>query len=333
MFSQLFNFFKSVNYFFVVSTQLKRQEKFMNKHLSPLIETFRNQNDGSLDSEDFNKIRLYGQAIPAVLGEAFCQLRGGKMTDKERWSITCLGAITGLFDDLFDRKNLSTEYVKHLLEHPTENETSIQNEKLLVRLYTLGLENSDKSEIIKRYALKVYDAQILSLQQENDGLSEDELKKITFEKGGVSMPLYRCGLEGEINESEYNLLYNLGAIGQFENDIFDIYKDLNSKVRTLATTTKEINHLRKIYEDQINTIFRLIDATSFLPNNKLKFKHFTALVVCSGLVCLDMLQKLSKKNGNVFQPEIYERKDLICDMQRTSNILKVLKYAAVYAKK
>jgi len=333
MIIHLNNFFKSVNYFIDVSNHLKRQEKFMQSQLSPLLETFRNQNDGSLDDEDFKKIKLYGQAIPAVLGEAFCELRGKKMTDKERWSITCLGAITGLFDDLFDRKNLSTEYVKYLLEHPSENEATNLNEKLLVRLYTLGLENSDKPEIIKRYALKVYEAQILSLQQENDGLNEDELKKITFEKGGVSMPLYRCGFEGEINELEYNLLYNLGAIGQLENDIFDVYKDDKSGVRTLVTTAKDINHLRQIYENQIDNILKLIDATSFLPKNKLKFKHFTALVVCSGLVCLDMLQELSKKNGSVFQPEIYERKYLICDMQRPSNVLKVLNYAAIYAKK
>ena len=109
----------------------------------------------------------------------------------------------------------------------------------------LGWKIQINPEIIKRYALKVYEAQILSLQQENDGLNEDELKKITFEKGGVSMPLYRCGFEGEINELEYNLLYNLGAIGQLENDIFDVYKDDKSGVRTLVTTAKDINHLRQ----------------------------------------------------------------------------------------
>ena len=51
--------------------------------LKPLLDNAQSHNDGSMDTDDFKKINLYGLAIPAVLGEAFCSLRGKPMTEKE----------------------------------------------------------------------------------------------------------------------------------------------------------------------------------------------------------------------------------------------------------
>lgn len=305
----------------------------MSKHLTPVLHSIGELNDGSIDDEDIKKINLYGQAIPAVLGEAYCHLRGTKMSYNERLSLTFLGSITGLFDDLFDRKNLSPEYILDLLQHPVEKVTASQNENLLVRLYLHGLRNSDHPEEIKEFAIKVYEAQISGLRQESEDLSEEELKLITFNKGGFSMPLYRCALKGGISPIDYDLLYNLGAIGQLENDIFDIFKDYKVGLRTLATTISDVVHLREIYENQINKIFDLINQTEYPGKNKKKFRHFCSMVVCSGLVCLDMFQNLAKKSGNDFQLQKYSRKQLICDMQRLSNLLKMLHYTSGFAKK
>lgn len=333
MLTYLSGFIRSFIYYLIVARQLKRQRKFMALELKPLLDNAQNRNDGSMDTDDFKKINLYGLAIPAVLGEAFCSLRGKPMTEKERMSVTCLGGITGLFDDLFDRKNLSPDYIYQLLQHPSEKNAANINEKLLVKLYTLGLENSDKPELIKTYAAKVYEAQLMSLRQNAPGLTRDEITQITFEKGGVSMPLYRCGFGGEIPEREYNLIYNLGAIGQLENDIFDVYKDHHSGVQTLATTETDISQLRTIYEKQLNKIFGILEETSFRPRNKKKFRLFVILVVGSGFVCIDQLMRTSKHTQGEFKPGSYNRKDLICDMQHPFNILKLLHYAAIYAKK
>ena len=333
MLTYLSGFIRSFIYYLIVARQLKRQRKFMALELKPLLDNAQSHNDGSMDTDDFKKINLYGLAIPAVLGEAFCSLRGKPMTEKERMSVTCLGGITGLFDDLFDRKNLSPDYIYQLLQHPSEKNSANINEKLLVKLYTLGLKNSDKPELIKTYAAKVYEAQLMSLRQNAPGLTRDEITQITFEKGGVSMPLYRCGFGGEIPETEYNLIYNLGAIGQLENDIFDVYKDHKSGVQTLATTETDISQLRQIYETQLKKIFDLLEQVAFPPENKKKFRHFVVLVVGSGLVCIDQLMRTSKHTQGEFKPGSYNRKDLICDMQHPFNILKLLHYAAIYAKK
>ena len=146
------------------------------------------------------------------------------------------------------------------------------------------------------------------------------------------MPLYRCGLTGEIDANDYELLFNLGAIGQFENDIFDTYKDAQEGIQTFSTVLKSVAEIRKRYENQILIIFQLIENSSYPKAQKIRFMHFTALVVCSALVCLDQFNKLSRRTKGEFTVNDYSRKELICDMQNPLNILKTLHYAAIFAK-
>ncbi len=332
MFSYLFNLLKSFRYFLHVNRNIRLQKRFMFDKINPILELARSTNDETIDDEDIKKIKLYGMAIPAVLGEAYCAFRNVPMNETERLSITCLGGITGLFDDLFDRKNLSEEYIKHLLDFPEESKANNSNEKLLVKLYQIGLENSDKQVLIKKYAQKVYEAQIASLKQQQTNLNIKEIEQITFDKGGFSMPLYRCGLAGEIDANDYELLFNLGAIGQFENDIFDTFKDAQAGIQTFSTTLNSVKEIRDIYEKQIIKVFKLIESTSYSKFQQVRFKHFTALVVCSALVCLDQFSKLSQRTNDEFRVNDYSRKELICDMQNPLKILKTLHYAAIYAK-
>ena len=63
---------------------VKRQKKYVEKILGPIISEAVATNDGSLDEDDFNKIRnYYGFGVPAIVGEGICSLRGQKMTETE----------------------------------------------------------------------------------------------------------------------------------------------------------------------------------------------------------------------------------------------------------
>jgi len=42
-------------------------------------------------------------------------------------------------------------------------------------------------------------------------------------------------------------------------------------------------------------------------------------------VALNQYEKLERNSGNEFKPETYERKELICDMEKASNILRSVK--------
>lgn len=327
------NIFRSLFLFFTVSRNMKRQKRFVEKHLTSMVQKTKLSNDGSLDNEDYRKIQIYATTIPAMLGETFCELRGWQMSDKERLSVTYLASITGLFDDLFDRERLLPDEIKRLLNQPDKANASNNNELLLIELCQAGLANSDKPDLIKEYALKVYEAQLQSKKQSGGELSKEDIRQITFEKGGVSIPLYRCAFEGDISQAEYDMLYHLGSIGQLENDIFDVHKDYSEGIQTLVTTETDISKLREKYQLLITDIFQLIDKTQYQVPQKRRFKRVVALVVGRGLVGLDNLQNLSRKTEGVFLLEKYSRKELICDMESPLNLLKLLHYAAIYTKK
>ena len=97
----------------------KRQRLYIRNQLFPEIEEAKKTNDGSLDDNDFKKIeQYYGFGVPAILGESFCTLRGSMMTPKERKASTYQGAMTGLFDDFFDKRKISNNIIKQLVENP-----------------------------------------------------------------------------------------------------------------------------------------------------------------------------------------------------------------------
>lgn len=286
--------------------------------------------DDSLTDKDVNKIMsYYGLAVPAFLGEGFCLLRGKQMTAIERHQLTYLGALTGLFDDFFDEKNMTKAHILELINTPEAALPANAHEALFLCFYRKAL-NGNNPALIKEYFNEVFDAQVLSERQKNSSISKEEIKEITFRKGGISILFYRSVFEEAIAADEYKLLYALGALGQLENDIFDVYKDHQEFIKTLATTTESIQSLRKLYVSLFSEVLTLLEQTDFSVSNKKRFAAFVSLIGARGLVCLDVLQRAENTTGGIFELDSYTRKQLICDMDTRSNQWKLIRY---YSKK
>ena len=310
-----------------VYRNLKVQKNFIKQTLVPDIERSKKENDNSLNESDFKKItNYYGFAVPAIMGEGFCLLRGKDLTENERSALTYLGALTGLFDDFFDKKELAEHYLKNLTDNPETAETSDANERLFVHFAQKALKSTFDSNALKQAAKMVYEAQILSKKQAEGALNQETIKDITLKKGGYSILFYRSVFQQQAGDTEREMLYNLGGIGQLENDIFDIYKDYLSGIKTLATTTTKIRELRETYITLMQRTFQLTHKTDFSSKNKKRFLRFVALIVARGFVCLDFLEKNEKKTNNTFSIKEYNRQDLVCDMGTTRNNLKLLAY-------
>jgi hypothetical protein len=288
-------------------------------------------NDQSLDEVDFKKMTdYYGLAVPVMIGESFCKLRGKKMAEKERLALTYLGGLTGLFDDFFDRKDMPENYIKSLLMQPEEMKGENSNEKLILKLYQKSLLNSSNPERLTSYSLKIFKAQVLSKKQLGSEVSVNEIKDITLQKGGHSVLFYLCSFKEEISEPEKKLFYKLGGIWQIENDILDVYKDFKAGIKTMVTTETCINNLRTIYIRQVDQLVLLVKQTDFPVSNKKRFLESIILFISIGFVALNVLEKNEKKTNNMFRLEEYKRKDLICDLEKPVNILKTIHYFLKY---
>ena len=329
------NYIRNLLIFPVIKTKLSSDLKIQKKNvlttLNPYLEESKKANDNSLDELDYKKmISYYGLAVPVMVGESFCLLRGKKMSSCERLALTCLGGLTGLFDDFFDRKNMPVGYIKELLENPHKQTGQNSNERLILTLYLKVLENLTDSERIKRYSLKVYNAQVLSKKQTGSDINEKEIEAITLQKGGNSVLFYRCAFTEELDKLEEQLFFKLGSIWQIENDLLDVYKDNNGGIKTLVTTENKINNIRKKYIRLVDEFVALLLQTQYSTSNKRRFLDTVLLYISVGFVALDVLEKNERKTGNIFMLEKYERKDLICDIEKPINIIKIIHYFAKY---
>jgi len=305
----------------------ERQKQFLKVTLIHDIEQSKREKDNTLTDRDYKKMTgYYGFAVPALLGEGFCMLRGRSMSVKERYAITYMGALTGLFDDFFDEQKISEEHIMEMITKADERIANNSNERLFVKFCQVALKNAEDADLVKKIAVKVFDAQVLSRKQKLPSTELDEIKSITLEKGGLSLLFYRSIFTEPISESEERMLSLLGGIGQLENDIFDIYKDSQQGIRTLATLTNKIDDLRKVYVDMMVQTFEMVRQTPYTRANKNKFLHFISFIICRGLVCLDFLEEKEPQTNHQFVLNQYEKKDLICDMGKVSNTLKLFNH-------
>lgn len=305
----------------------KRQKQFLKVTLIHDIEQSKREKDNTLTDRDYKKMTgYYGFAVPALLGEGFCMLRGRSMSVKERYAITYMGALTGLFDDFFDEQKISEEHIMEMITKADERIANNSNERLFVKFCQVALKNAEDADLVKKIAVKVFDAQVLSRKQKLPSTELDEIKSITLEKGGLSLLFYRSIFTEPISESEERMLSLLGGIGQLENDIFDIYKDSQQGIRTLATLTNKIDDLRKVYVDMMVQTFEMVRQTPYTRANKNKFLHFISFIISRGLVCLDFLEEKEPQTNHQFVLNQYEKKDLICDMGKVSNTLKLFNH-------
>ena len=87
-----------------VKSQIREQKAFVHTYLHPFLSKYHIHNDGSLTEYDFEKItNYYGIGSPVLAGEGLAYLLDIKVGDTERKTLTLMAAMTGLFDDFFDR--------------------------------------------------------------------------------------------------------------------------------------------------------------------------------------------------------------------------------------
>jgi len=305
--------------------QLYKQKEFLSNTIAPLAVGFRNS--------ETNRLSKYGIYVPLFIGEAFAVLRGNNIAENERVALTSLGCMTALFDDLFDEGQYNDEFIRNLLENPFEPENETPQLAVLVKLYNLFLNNTKHSAEAKLLMSHIYDAQVASRKQKNPDIGTAELEQITYNKGGFTMQLYRLAFENELTDTENILFYKLGAIGQLENDIFDVYKDFKEGINTLVIIENQIDNLKQRYNSLQREVFAAIEKLHFTNAQKYQFRLICSLIIARGYVAIAQLEKLSAKTNHIFSPSFYSRSELICDMEKPLNRIKLLYYAVKYAKK
>lgn len=304
-----------------IKKQMKLQTAFIQQELDPILLEFENNNDGSISEFDFKKIRnYYGMGSVVLAGEAIALLHNFEMNVQERKALTFLSAITGLYDDFFDKSSTDSSKIKDLSDLNVDFENLNTHEKLFRKLLAIAIQNIPQKEDAFIYADLVYEAQLDSLIQKDKSTTWEDLLAVTEKKGSASLLLYRCCFNRVIDNTEINLLQSTGAFMQICNDIFDVEKDLKEGIFTIANRCDSIPKLRKLVNDEFNEILVQLEFSEF--NNKEAFLDRLKFVSSQTLVALNYYEEATQKTEGKFLPEKYNAKDIILAMDKPSNFLK-----------
>ena len=249
-------------------------------------------------------------------------LHGEKLSKKQTQMALLFCGLTPLFDDLLDEEHYSAEELYLLSRKQPQRNTLM--EKICVGLF----EEMEKLRTDMGWTSRWQEAmtyQISSQKQFGRQLSNDEIKDITYGKGGYALLLYLDAmLPDGYSKAEGEAIFQMGALIQLTNDIFDIYKDSRAGLSTLATRCTDVQKLSDYYHSEIEKNMQQFRALDYSPFHIRKFLLQYQLLLSRGKVALGQLLALQKKAGGNFNPDRFSRRDLICDMELWRNIRKSL---------
>ena len=228
-----------------------RQRRYLRRALIPELEQLQQSAGEPFDSYLYEKIvRYYGLLTTAALAENYCRLRGRRLSGRERQISTWLGAMTPLFDDFFDRKKVPDEHITALMKEPWTRSGESLEEVAILHFHRRILAGLADPGPYQESTLQVFASQQASRAQTRPQISEEQLKKITYDKGGYSLLAYRAVLFPAAGPEEKAMLYQLGGVLQLCNDVFDLYKDLQEGVMTLPLACRDYRVLRQQYLEE-----------------------------------------------------------------------------------
>lgn len=311
--------------------QLALQKKFMQDELEPILKNAIDTNDGSLEESDFKKIRnYYALFVVAIVGENYCRLRGNKMLKQERQLLTFQGALTGLYDDFFDHPQRKGKDIKGMMNAPNTFEEKDFVEKLFLHfLRQVHVQLEDKTEFNRIFS-QIYEIQIETEKQINSKLTAFELKTISEKKGGLSHLFYRITLSNPLLEGEQEAIYELGSLLQQVNDIFDVWKDKTAGISTFASNSTDMKKTKVEFENQIQKVYALINQLNYSKQNKRDFFLQFMILIGMGIVSLNQYIQLQENNSGTFDVKRFGRHELVCDMQKKSNLYKLMRVCLSY---
>lgn len=255
----------------------------------------------------------------------FGTLRGYSAASHETDTGLLLGAVTPVYDDLLD---------EHQLTHSQLHENQqFSNDQLanLVNLYR-WLDHAVKGQIglkteYLRYLDRVISAQAQSqLQLSTQVVGKEGIVRITKEKGGSATLLYRCLLSNPLKVGEEEAIFELGALLQLMNDLFDLYKDTQAGAATLVTRCQQPSELLTLYDQQLEKVFQKFASLPYPAAQRRRTIRLILTMVSQGYVCIYQFLALQEQFGH-FEAVKYSRKQLICDMDKFGNQLSSLAIA------
>lgn len=320
----LIKLLKGLGYYFQAIIILLRQKIYLkNYFLSDLVFPSSLEKEYYFKSTHYNRTKQYLLAN-RFFGELLCVLRGQKMSSSEMKSFTNLSACAPIFDDFFDNGETDLHKINELLNNPKKEVPESDMQKLAVHFLQNILSNlSDHEEFLKTANL-LFEAQKAAGARQHEEENIRNLWKYSEQKGGHSGLLYALLLTHPLTDMEKEIAFDLGAFGQFMDDVFDIYDDKKNGVFTFPNTSETVKEIEAFMNNTISIIFEKIDNHNCSHNAKRDFKNILQILASAIRVALAQYKRIEKEHRVApISCLKLDRKKWIVDMENPSNLFKM----------
>lgn len=306
----------------------KKQTAFAHRLLNELETKF----NGRFDDATRKKIAVSHGIYNPMIIDAFCALHNRRSTVTEQENLVHYFACSSLLDNFFDRNELSPEAIEAICFHPETYKPSGFDEAVFQHCHIHLLKCVQESNAYWQVFTAEVKAQQDSLKQFDHNIDDETIEAIMKAKGGNAVLMCRYYLNNDVSIAEENCWYSIGTIIQLTNDLFDIYKDINDGIATLATRCTNAYAMDAYVQQNITAIKKQIQ---LLPCSDLVKKRFSismAGIYAFSLISINQLKQLQGNKPQLPEFKSLPRKSLIIDMEKPANIIRWFRYVYRFAR-
>jgi len=275
----------------------------------------------ALSSQEKRRLKHYYYGT-TYLGAVFCMLRGYPRSRREKYLFTHLAALACFFDDLVDAYRENDDSDRIWQDNPEEYGQTADSRGLALHFLHHIYRELPPGDLkqFKMFMYRVFNVETAGRQHPASSggtLRSSDLEKITAEKGGFSVLLFRRVLPHPLSPAEQEALFQFGYLVQLCDDIFDLWHDRQAGIVTLATYRAERNDLAsliQVFENQVVAVRGALCALT-LPGVRPACAAVHFLVAITR-VCLRRYADLQEKRGTL---PLDDRSAMVADMEKWNN--------------
>ena len=321
------NFLRYINIAGKVYSEIKVQKQFNKTFLIPYLNELQRKYNGKFQPEQRNKIlNYYGLFITSFLCSSYKRLYGKSLTDEERKRATLFGILTPVGDDLFDIDKLDEGNIREITFQPERFVATTFSSKVAKEIQTYLLKSVPHKEEYLEASKNVLDIQVETIKQTNPQIPEEEIRRITYIKGAVSVIIYHQCLDETADNQMLEVLFLTGSLYQLGNDIFDLYKDVRDNIYTLVNTCGDFKQFKKDFIERVKLQNEKIYALPYRQRDKEDFCIVMNTINARSLVAIEQFIETQQRIGLKVNWWQLQRKDMIVDMEKPRNIVRWLYY-------
>lgn len=277
----------------------------------------------ALTSKEKRRLKHYFYGT-TYLSTVFCILRGYPRSRREKHLFTNLAALAYFFDDLVDAFRERDDASIFWQNNPEQyGQTADPRGLALHFLNNIYRElPPDNLTQFRDFMHRVFNVETRELPDARYQIFD--LEKVTAEKGGYSVLLFRRVLANALSQAEQEALFQFGYFVQLCDDIFDLWHDRQAGTATLATFFMEKNDvsgLRTVFENQVLSTRKAFQNLPAATNGNTGWAAVHFLVAITR-VCLRHYEDLQKKHGTL---PLDDRAAMVVDMEKWGNRLRAAK--------